>query len=163
VAKEQGVFLDRSGQGISEHSLDVGNEVLVASENPIEEFQPLWTGFPGADGRHFGNEVPPLVRADLAGLQINGAGRGIEQPRVPIPVTRLRCVLTVCPGKPLDGGNRPITEKAFRCLRIPSQEGWYRPTIEALRTAPMEDGRRPIRMRYSGLAVVRDEPPIQAR
>ena len=83
---------------------------------------------PGADGRHFGNEVPPLVRADLAGLQINGAGRAIEQPRVPIPVTRLRCVLTVCPGKPLDGGNRP---ESLRCLRIPSQEGWYRPTIEA--------------------------------
>ena len=106
VAKEQGVFLDRSGQGISEDPLDVGDEVLVASENPIEEFQPLWTGFPGADGRHFGDEVPPVMRAHLPGLQINGAGRGIEQPRVPIPVPRLRCVLTVCPGKAFDGGNR---------------------------------------------------------
>ena len=46
VAKEQGVFLDRSGQGISEHSLDVGNEVLVASENPIE------------DSSHFGQASP---------------------------------------------------------------------------------------------------------
>ena len=49
VAKKQGVLLDRSGQGISEDSLDVGDEVLVVLENPLEEFQPLWAGFPGAD------------------------------------------------------------------------------------------------------------------
>ena len=45
--KRTGRVLGPIRSGISEHSLDVGNEVLVASENPIEEFQPLWTGFPG--------------------------------------------------------------------------------------------------------------------
>jgi hypothetical protein len=67
VAKEQSVLLDRPGQGISEGSLDVGDEVLVVLENPLEEFQPLWAGFPGADGRHFGDEVLPVVRAHLPG------------------------------------------------------------------------------------------------
>jgi hypothetical protein len=69
IAKEQGVLLDRPGQGIPEDSLDVGDEVLVSLENSIKKLQPLWTGFPGADGRHFGDEVLPVVRAHLPGLQ----------------------------------------------------------------------------------------------
>ena len=116
VAKEQGVLLDRPGQGISEDSLHVADELLVVSENPIEEFQPPWTGFPGADGRHFGDEVPAVMRADLAGSQVDSAGRGVEQPRVPIPVPRLRCVLTVCPGKAFDCGNRLGTRHHSREL-----------------------------------------------
>src|SRR5262249_21755513 len=74
------------GQQVTGNPLQIRLKFGVLVRDLLEELQPTPTRATRRDGRHLGDVVGRPVRSLFSRAQINGAGWGVEQPCVAVPL-----------------------------------------------------------------------------
>ena len=106
VQKKQRVLSRRAGECVTDHSLQVALQLLVTTRDLVEELTPGRTLAPGRGRGDFRHPVSTVMWTLPAGLEIDHAARGVEQPRVGIPLLGGGGMPAIRPCQPFHAADR---------------------------------------------------------
>jgi hypothetical protein len=88
---------------VAEHAAREADETGIALEHPVQEGEPERAVAARCHGGNLGDKVRAFVRAQLAGAEVDRAGRRVEEPGISVPVLGAGGVPAIGAGEPDDG------------------------------------------------------------